>query len=72
MKNYKTKIMGVLNANEDSFFKESRFDSKQAAIKIETMIQNGANVIDIGALILVQFQVDREVLLLMIIVNYSV
>ena len=49
MKNYKTKIMGVLNANEDSFFKESRFDSKQAAIKIETMIQNGANVIDIGA-----------------------
>ena len=49
MKTYKTKIMGVLNANEDSFFKGSRFDSKEAAFKIETMIENGANIIDIGA-----------------------
>jgi len=49
MKNYKTKIMGVLNANEDSFFKSSRFDSKEASSKIESMIENGANIIDIGA-----------------------
>ena len=46
---YKTKIMGVLNANEDSFFQNSRFDSSQASQKIETMIEDGANIIDIGA-----------------------
>ncbi|MGA1931499.1 dihydropteroate synthase [Arcobacter sp. YIC-464] len=46
---YKTKIMGVLNANEDSFFKDSRFSSKQASQKIESMIEDGANIIDIGA-----------------------
>jgi dihydropteroate synthase len=47
--NYQTKIMGVLNANEDSFFKDSRFDNSQACQKIENMIENGANIIDIGA-----------------------
>lgn len=47
--NYKTKIMGVLNANEDSFFKDSRFDSFVAQEKIENMINDGANIIDIGA-----------------------
>lgn len=47
--NYKTKIMGVLNANEDSFFKNSRFDNSQAVQKIEKMIEDGANIIDIGA-----------------------
>ncbi|MGE0051989.1 MAG: dihydropteroate synthase [Arcobacter sp.] len=47
--NYKTKIMGVLNANEDSFFKNSRFDNSSASIKIEKMIEDGANIIDIGA-----------------------
>ena len=49
MQTCKTKIMGVLNANEDSFFKESRFDIKEASFKIEKMIENGANIIDIGA-----------------------
>ncbi|WP_066161277.1 dihydropteroate synthase [Aliarcobacter skirrowii] len=44
-----TKIMGVLNANEDSFFKNSRFDNSQASFKIEKMIEDGANIIDIGA-----------------------
>ncbi len=48
MQTYKTKIMGVLNANEDSFFKDSRFDSKEASFKIEKMIEDGANIIDIG------------------------
>lgn len=47
--NFKTKIMGVLNANEDSFFKNSRFDNSQAVQKIEKMIEDGANIIDIGA-----------------------
>lgn len=45
----KTKIMGVLNANEDSFFSGSRFDDKQAAFRIEEMISDGADIIDIGA-----------------------
>lgn len=49
MQTSKTKIMGVLNANEDSFFKDSRFDGKEAISKIETMIEDGANIIDIGA-----------------------
>ena len=47
--NFKTKIMGVLNANEDSFFKNSRFDNSQANLRIEQMIEDGANIIDIGA-----------------------
>ena len=46
---FDTKIMGVLNANEDSFFKNSRFNQKEASIKIENMISDGANIIDIGA-----------------------
>ncbi|PUE67366.1 dihydropteroate synthase [Arcobacter lacus] len=47
--NYPIKIMGVLNANEDSFFKNSRFDNSEACLKIEKMIEDGANIIDIGA-----------------------
>lgn len=47
--NYKTKIMGVLNANDDSFFQDSRFNSFEASLKIEKMIEDGANIIDIGA-----------------------
>lgn len=46
---YSTKIMGVLNANDDSFYKGSRFDANDTLIKIETMIDDGANIIDIGA-----------------------
>uniref|UniRef100_UPI004047F2FD dihydropteroate synthase n=1 Tax=Aliarcobacter sp. TaxID=2321116 RepID=UPI004047F2FD len=44
-----TKIMGVLNANEDSFFKNSRFNNSEASFKIEKMIEDGAKIIDIGA-----------------------
>ena len=47
--NYSTKIMGVLNANDDSFFQDSRFDNSQANLRIEKMIEDGANIIDIGA-----------------------
>ena len=46
---YSTKIMVVLNANEDSLFKKSIFDNSQASFKIEKMIEDGANIIDIGA-----------------------
>ena len=42
-------IMGVLNANDDSFYKQSRFTPTNAISKIETMIQEGADIIDIGA-----------------------
>ena len=41
-------IMGVINANDDSFFSESRFSSQTAMHKIEQMIEEGATIIDIG------------------------
>lgn len=46
-KNYQ--IMGVLNANDDSFYKQSRFTASNAISKIQEMIQEGADIIDIGA-----------------------
>jgi len=49
MKNkFSTRIMGVINANKDSFFKNSRFKGLDAIKKIEEMIVNGASVIDLG------------------------
>ncbi len=42
------KIMGVINANEDSFFKASRFQGIEAIGQIEKMLQDGAKIIDIG------------------------
>ncbi len=47
-KKRKTQIMGVLNANSDSFFTKSRFSKATAQNKIENMIENGADIIDIG------------------------
>ncbi len=44
----KTKIMGVINANDDSFFQESRFNGKEAIKQIKQMIKDGAKIIDIG------------------------
>jgi len=46
---FKTKIMGVVNANEDSFFQGSRFEGRNAINAIEQMIIDGADIIDIGA-----------------------
>ena len=43
------KIMGVINANDDSFYAQSRFSEKDAIEKIESMIEEGADIIDIGA-----------------------
>ncbi|MGE4457546.1 MAG: dihydropteroate synthase [Arcobacteraceae bacterium] len=45
---HQVKIMGVLNANDDSFFSKSRFSAKDAVTRIESMITEGADIIDIG------------------------
>jgi len=45
----KCKIMGVINANDDSFFSGSRFKEHDAITSIEKMIEDGADIIDIGA-----------------------
>ncbi len=44
----KTLVMGVLNANDDSFFSKSRFNSSNARSKIESLMEDGADIIDIG------------------------
>lgn len=49
VKKTKTKIMAVINANEDSFFEGSRFLAKDAITQIEKVIVEGADIIDIGA-----------------------
>ena len=41
-------IMGVLNANEDSFYAGSRFMGAAAVDRIEGMIAEGAAIVDIG------------------------
>ena len=41
-------IMGVLNANEDSFFNGSRFQGEAALNRVVQMIDDGAQIIDIG------------------------
>jgi len=43
------KIMGIININDDSFYKKSRFKNKYAIKQIKQMIKDGANIIDIGA-----------------------
>jgi len=43
------RIMGVINANEDSFYAGSRFVETDAIVRIEQMITEGADIIDIGA-----------------------
>jgi len=49
LKRFPVQIMGVINANDDSFFEGSRFVAEDAIIQIEKMIHDGANIIDIGA-----------------------
>ena len=41
-------IMGVINANSDSFFDKSRFHNQLAIDKCLQMIEDGADIIDIG------------------------
>lgn len=42
------RIMGVINANDDSFYSGSRFKDEDAIRKIESLIEEGADTIDIG------------------------
>lgn len=44
----KVEVMGVVNANEDSFYSGSRFQEKDAVERIETMLEEGADIIDLG------------------------
>ena len=46
---FKTKIMGIVNANDDSFYPNSRYLERKAVEAIERMIEDGADIIDIGA-----------------------
>ncbi|SFV54061.1 Alternative dihydrofolate reductase 2 / Dihydropteroate synthase [hydrothermal vent metagenome] len=48
-KEYPVQVMGVINANDDSFFSGSRFKESDAIKKIKEMIADGATIIDIGA-----------------------
>lgn len=41
-------IMGILNANDDSFYAHSRFKDTQALEAIVKMVEDGAAIIDIG------------------------
>jgi dihydropteroate synthase len=46
---HRPQIMGIINVTPDSFFSESRaFTEKLATEKVEKMIDQGANIIDIG------------------------
>ena len=47
-KSDEVEIMGVINANDDSFFKGSRFVDADAIKTIEQMVDDGADIIDIG------------------------
>ena len=49
LKTFPVQIMGIINANDDSFFKGSRFMAEDAITQIEKMIHDGANIIDVGA-----------------------
>ena len=49
IQDFPTRIMGVINANDDSFFEGSRYLSDDAVTRIEKMIEEGADIIDIGA-----------------------
>lgn len=46
---FEPRIMGIINANEDSFFAGSRFLRDEAVSQIHKMIDDGADIIDIGA-----------------------
>lgn len=43
------RLMGIVNANDDSFYANSRFKESHAVKAIEQMVSEGANIIDIGA-----------------------
>lgn len=46
---FKPKIMGIINATPDSFYQDSRKNAQEAKLRILEMIQEGVEIIDIGA-----------------------
>ena len=46
---FQPKIMGILNINQDSFFPNSRTNIPQLLERAEEMINDGADILDIGA-----------------------
>lgn len=44
----RVEVMGIINANDDSFFSGSRFVDTDAIKRIEKMIEEGASIIDVG------------------------
>lgn len=44
----KVSVMGIVNANDDSFYDASRFQGVAAIGRIEQMIAEGADIIDLG------------------------
>lgn len=44
----KVEVMGIINANDDSFFSLSRFSDKSAIDAIKKMIDDGVDIIDVG------------------------
>jgi hypothetical protein len=49
-KNRTIKVMGIVNLTDDSYFSDSRCADVQAALeRIGTMLEEGADIIDIGA-----------------------
>lgn len=44
----KVEVMGIINANDDSFYAGSRFQEKEAIEAMRRMIEEGADIIDIG------------------------
>ena len=48
-KDINPKIMGILNINNDSFFKNSRFNKKNILEIVYKMIEEEADILDIGA-----------------------
>lgn len=47
-KNFKLKIMGIINATPDSFYKDSQKSTQEAYERIFEMIEEGVDIIDIG------------------------
>ena len=48
-KEYPVQVMGIINANDDSFFQGSHFKAEGAIKKIKEMISDGSTIIDLGA-----------------------
>ena len=43
-------VMGILNATQESFYEASRtFSSEAIALRVQEMLDEGADIIDIGA-----------------------